>query len=257
MPSRVSITSDRPAYRRIADHLREMILDGTLPPGSLLPSETALMSEFGVSHATARQAIGVLKAEGRIDTHHGRGSFVRDVPMLRRLAAERFRREHRRPGQTPHTFDVGSQDDARIEVRGFTRMTAPAEVADWLGLPEGSQVLARHFRFWAAGRPVQLSDSFLPYELVRDTAVEDPSREPWPGGTIAQLESVGVQMTDITEDVSTRLPLPDEAADLALRAGVPVLVVKRTMLAGRRPVLASTIVMAGDQYVLSYRFPVD
>jgi GntR family transcriptional regulator len=215
------------------------------------------MEEFGVSRATARQAVALLKAEGRIDTRHGRGSFVRTPPPLLRMTADRFSRANRRPGRTPFTVDVGGRESPRLEVRSFTRMTAPPEIAARLELAEGEQVLARRFRFWAGSRPVQVSNSYLPHTLIQGTPVEDPSREPWPGGSIAQLESVGVQVDEINEDVGTRLPDPEEARDLDLRAGVPVLTVARTMFAAGRPVLVSDIVMAGDQYVLSYRFPVD
>jgi GntR family transcriptional regulator len=253
----VDRASERPAYRQIADRLRERILSGDLGPGSLLPSETELMEEFDVSRATARQAVALLKAEGRIDTRHGRGSFVRTPPPLLRMTADRFSRANRRPGRTPFTVDVGTGEAPRLEVRSFTRMTAPPEIAARLELAEGDQVLARWFRFWAGSRPVQLSNSYLPYGLVQGTPVEDPSREPWPGGSIAQLESVGVQVDEINEDVGTRLPDPEEAHDLDLRAGVPVLTIARTMFAAGTPVLTSDIVMAGDQYVLSYRFPVD
>jgi len=136
-------------------------------------------------------------------------------------------------------------------------MTASAEVAARLGLPEGVQVLARHFRFHVDDRPVQLSISYLPYSLVQGSPVEDPSREPWPGGTIAQLETVGIRVTTILEEVSARPPLPAEAQDLELKMGTPVLLLARTMFAGDTPVIVSDLVIAADQYILSYRFPVD
>jgi len=104
---------------------------------------------------------------------------------------------------------------------------------------------------------VQLSISYLPYSLVQGSPVEDPSREPWPGGTIAQLETVGIRVTTILEEVSARPPLPAEAQDLELKMGTPVLLLARTMFAGDTPVTVSDVVMAADQYTLSYRFPVD
>jgi DNA-binding GntR family transcriptional regulator len=59
------------------------------------------------------------------------------------------------------------------------------------------------------------------------------------------------------EEVSARLPLPAEARDLELKAGTPVFLVARTMFAADTPVTVSDLVMAADQYVLCYRFPVD
>ena len=59
------------------------------------------------------------------------------------------------------------------------------------------------------------------------------------------------------EEVSARLPLPAEARDLELRAGTPVFLVARTMFTGDGPVVVSDLVVAADQYVLSYHFPID
>ncbi|HEV2922001.1 MAG TPA: UTRA domain-containing protein, partial [Actinomycetota bacterium] len=91
--------------------------------------------------------------------------------------------------------------------------------------------------------------------LVEGTRVEDPASEPWPGGTIAQLESLGVEVTEIAEDVAARAPRPEEVRDLRLGAGTPVFEVVRTMFADERPIATSSIIIAGDRYVLSYRIP--
>lgn len=164
---------------------------------------------------------------------------------------------HRQAGKTPFNVDVGPDRRVSVEVQQFARMAASSEVADRLGLPGGAEVLARRFRFHVDERPVQLCTSYLPYRVVHGSPIEDPSREPWPGGTIAQLEAVEVQVTMVVEDVRARLPLPAEARDLELRVGTPVLLVARTMFAGDTPVAVSDIVIAADQYILSYRFPVD
>jgi len=256
--ARVDPADARPAFRQIADQLRDRILQGTLRSGDLLPSETELIQEFGASRSTVRHSIEVLKSEGLIETRQGRGAFVRIAsPDLRRLAPDRFAQAYRRAGKTPFDLDMRSDQTGRLEVRQFARTTASAEVADRLGLPEGAELLTRHFRFHVDERPVQLSTSYLPYRLVQGSPIEDPGREPWPGGTIAQLEAVGVRVTTVVEDVRARLPLPAEAQDLELRTGTPVLLVARTMLAGDTPVAGSDIVIAADRYVLSYRLPVD
>lgn len=78
-----SVTIDRgsfePRYRQLARILREAIERGDLAPGSLVPSEAALVQEHGVSRETARRAVALLRNEGKIVTEPGRGSYVRDV----------------------------------------------------------------------------------------------------------------------------------------------------------------------------------
>jgi GntR family transcriptional regulator len=64
-------------YQQVAAVMREAILSGEFAPDSMLPSEAQLMTRYGVSRPTVRNAIAALRAEGLIDVRHGKGSFVR------------------------------------------------------------------------------------------------------------------------------------------------------------------------------------
>jgi GntR family transcriptional regulator len=66
-----------PLYTQLADILRRMITSGELQPRSLLPSESYLQQEHGVSRGTVRMAMGILREEGLVLTIAGRGTFVR------------------------------------------------------------------------------------------------------------------------------------------------------------------------------------
>ena len=67
-----------PLYAQLADILRQMITSGELQPRSLLPSESYLQQEHGVSRGTVRMAMGILREEGLVVTIAGRGTFVRE-----------------------------------------------------------------------------------------------------------------------------------------------------------------------------------
>ncbi|WP_422736232.1 GntR family transcriptional regulator [Micromonospora sp. WMMD729] len=69
----------QPRYRVIADQLRERIESGSIPPGALLPTESALTAEFRASRGTIRQAIAVLRKEGLVTTEHGRGTSASSI----------------------------------------------------------------------------------------------------------------------------------------------------------------------------------
>ena len=60
--------------------LKAHILDGTLSPGTKLPSETELIEEYAVSRTVVREAVARLRAEGLVETFQGRGSFVLAMP---------------------------------------------------------------------------------------------------------------------------------------------------------------------------------
>ena len=63
----------------LVDGLGERIRDGRLRPGDRLPTEAAIMLEFGVSRTVVREAISKLQASGLVRTRHGVGSFVEDL----------------------------------------------------------------------------------------------------------------------------------------------------------------------------------
>jgi DNA-binding FadR family transcriptional regulator len=54
----------RPVYVQVADQLREAILSGELPAGSVLPAERELCERFGVGRTTVREALRALQTQG-------------------------------------------------------------------------------------------------------------------------------------------------------------------------------------------------
>jgi DNA-binding FadR family transcriptional regulator len=60
----------------VAEGLLDLVLDGTYPPGSSLPSEAVLADRFGVSRLTVREAIRSLASTNVIDVQHGKSSVI-------------------------------------------------------------------------------------------------------------------------------------------------------------------------------------
>lgn len=60
----------------VVDALGGRIRDGSLAPAEKLPTEAAIMGEFGVSRTVVREAISRLQAAGLVATRHGVGTFV-------------------------------------------------------------------------------------------------------------------------------------------------------------------------------------
>jgi GntR family transcriptional regulator len=258
VPSLSSIidpTSDRPAYRQIADQLRAAIVGGRLEPGAQLPSERALMDTYRAARGTVRQAIATLRAEGLVDIEHGRGAFVRRRPPVQRKAYDRFARRHRDAGKAAYLIEL--EEEGRrpeVQVLEVAPRPAPPEIARLLQVEEGSQVLARRRRYLADGRPMEVATSYLPWELVEGTKITET--DTGPGGIYARLEEMGHRLKRFTEDVRARMPLPEEARALQLPPGVPVFVLVRVAYdTEERPVEVCDTVMAADRYVLSYELP--
>jgi len=70
----------------IADRIRVLILDGTLPPDRPLPGERLLAARFGVSRGSVRDAFRLLETIGLLETRHGQGTFPRELDVDRLVA---------------------------------------------------------------------------------------------------------------------------------------------------------------------------
>lgn len=55
------------------------IREGQLRVGERLPTEAAIMAEFGVSRTVVREALSKLQAGGLVETRHGIGTFVLNI----------------------------------------------------------------------------------------------------------------------------------------------------------------------------------
>ncbi len=60
--------------------LEQRIRSRNIPPGSRMPSERELCTEFGVSRIVVREAIARLKGDGYIETRQGAGALVPAQP---------------------------------------------------------------------------------------------------------------------------------------------------------------------------------
>jgi GntR family transcriptional repressor for pyruvate dehydrogenase complex len=66
---------------QVSATLTERIAAGELTPGSRLPTEQELSTEFGVSRTVVREAISRLKSECLVETRQGSGAFVAQTKL--------------------------------------------------------------------------------------------------------------------------------------------------------------------------------
>lgn len=70
------MNSFRPIHAQIKDYLLSKIESGEYGPGDRLPTENELTKTFQTSKSPVRQALEILRLEGVIYRHPGRGTFV-------------------------------------------------------------------------------------------------------------------------------------------------------------------------------------
>jgi GntR family transcriptional regulator len=162
-----SAADDTPKYIRIRDWLLDRILSTGLAQGDKLPSEHDLIRQFDVSRVTVRQALESLRTEGIIESHHGKGWFLRRVCAVQNLG--------RLLGFGEMLAPMGVR--VRSEVLDLTECAAPDAVTAAFGLPPGSP-LVRIARLRIAGARVMSYDlSFFPLEVGRRLRNLDLARQ--------------------------------------------------------------------------------
>ncbi len=77
----LTTSPERKPYQKIADQLRDYIVQGDFKPGSRLPPERDLTQLLGVSRPSLREALIALEIEGGVEIKMGSGVYVRALAM--------------------------------------------------------------------------------------------------------------------------------------------------------------------------------
>jgi DNA-binding FadR family transcriptional regulator len=142
----------------LVESLGTQIRDGRLAVGDKLPTESAIMTRFGVSRAVVREAISKLQASGLVQTRHGIGTFVLeagDAPSFK-ITSEQV-----------HTLrDVIAVLELRIGVETEAAALA-AQRREEANLTQMRQALAAITESVDAGRDAVAADFGFHLEIAR------------------------------------------------------------------------------------------
>ncbi len=221
----------------LVDGLGECIRDGRLQPGDKLPTEAAIMAEYGVSRTVVREALSKLQASGLVVTRHGVGSFVEalapvDGEALRMAEAGGFRID---PAHYATLRDVVAVLELRIGVeteaaglaaqrRVAADVSAMRQALDAMNsaLEAGDDAVAADFEFHlaitrATQNPhfVQLMSTLGPMLIPRARlAVAPTTGEPPAAERLAYLRRVQAEHESILDAITGQ---DAEAARAAMR----------------------------------------
>lgn len=207
-------------YLQIADDLRGRVASGELRAGGVLPSEAELSAGYGASRVTVRKALEALRREGLLDSRQGFGWYVSTHPLRQSLARL----------ATIEAQLAASGAEAERRVLDFAFVAAPPEVASVLGAEEVLRVRRLNL---ADGLPFARVTVWCPATLGSSLSRDEVERSPF-------YELLGVELGGATQTIAAAAASPEDAADLAVPCGSPVLLCRRvtTDVAGR-PVLLS------------------
>jgi GntR family transcriptional regulator len=240
----------------IADDLRGKINTGGYAPGETLPSEDALAATYGAHRTTVRKALEKLTQEGLLDRGQGRrGRRVRrHKPILFHgmLSESPDRLEQRKAvGMDAWRADVADQGRDGGQSITVAIEEAGPEIAHRLGLDVGDAVVVRRRIRTVDSDPHNSAETHYPHGIVKGTAIEHPADIKQ--GTIALLRDMGYPQLRFRDELTTRMPTPEEAAELLIPPGVPVLVQYRTGYSnGDLPIKVTVTIWPGDRAGLVY-----
>jgi GntR family transcriptional regulator len=210
-------------YQAIADALRKQIADGEIGAGRLLPSESDLSAEHGVSRVTVRKALEALREESLIDSRQGFGWFVAADPLRQTLG--------RLGTIEAQLAESGVSPQRRVLSFGF--VSAPKRVAQVLGTHTVLQVMRLNL---ADGEPFARVTVWVPEDLAGELSRSVVERSSF-------YESLPVIVGGATQTIGAAAASEDDARLLEIPAGSPVLRCERvTHSVDGRPVLISEFV---------------
>jgi len=228
-----------PVYDQIRRAIRDLILDGSWPPGTSVPPEHALMEQLGASRMTVHRALVQLAGEGLINRRRRSGTTVASPPashaMLDILSIPD---EVRRLGQV-YTYDILSRQDGRPS----------AEVADRFAIKRARPVAHLSLLHRGSGQPHVLEERIIHLDTVRDAATERFATTP-PGDWLLQ----NCLWSQAEHAISAVAANSTDAALLGVAAGEPCLLVERRTWNQEAPVTAVRLLYPGARHRFVGRF---
>jgi GntR family transcriptional regulator len=241
----MALESVPPKYAQLVAELQRRIESGQYPPGEMMPSEHALVQEFGVSRPTVVAALRVLKDEGWVEARQGKGRYVRGRPVLAGLQQVRAGRLRL----------AGPESDLTGDIITAATVTAPNRPATLLGLGKRAKVFLRQRVIERDGEPSELVSLWLPVELSEGTDLT--SGKPLTEGIREHLQSrKGVYPDHVVEQITARMPTAEEARLLELARTIPLLVIYATLReASGRPLAVLDAALPADRHELEDAYP--
>ena len=232
---------DLPAYEQVKAFVRQRIASGEWRSGDRVPSEAALMRQFGISRMTANRAICELAVEGMVDRVQGSGTRVAELHrILSRLAIRDIREEVVERGHVLGT-----------EVVLLVEEEASTGVARSLGLSLREHVYHSVLVHSENGVPIQYEDRYVnpvaaPGYLQADLTLTSP--------TAYLLRHA--PLTEASYEIEACLPTAAEARRLGITRASPCLAMMRRTISGANVASVARLLYPGARYSFAGRFQV-
>jgi len=230
---------DLPAYEQVKAFIKGRIGSGEWRPGDPVPSESALMQQFGISRMTVNRALRELAGEGLVTRVQGSGT---KVAQLHRISSKLTIRDiHEEVVERGHVHTT--------RVLLTAREKAGAELAQSFGVRPGSTVFHTVLIHMENGVPIQYEDRYVnpaaaPQYLETDFAQTSP--------TLHLLQNA--PLTEASYSIEACLPTAGEAKELGIKRSEPCLAMMRRTVSGANVASVARLVYPGTRYSFAGQF---
>lgn len=200
-----------PLYDQIERNLRDLIINGKLIPGGMIPSEWELVELYGVSRLTVRRAVDELVRQNWLERKHGVGTFVRQ-PSAASISATKL-------SFTEQMRSIGRQPGSRLISKRET--SATPKIARSLRLEVDDPIFEITRVRLADDEPILLETTCL--SLKRFSSLPEVS---WSENeSLYQIlsERYGVTVVGLDHTLKPVLLTETEAHYLHTKAGIPAI----------------------------------
>ncbi len=232
-------TQDVPAYEQVKAWIRQHISSGAWRPGDPVPSEAALIGQFGISRMTANRALRELAADGLVTRVQGSGTRV---AQLHRISSQLVIRDIHE-----EVTERGHEHTTRVLL--VAEEKASPELAGQFALRKGAKLFHTILVHLENGVPIQYEDRWVnpaaaPEFLKTDFTQMSP--------TLHLLRSA--PLTEASYTIEACLPSAEEAKQLAIKRADPCLVVIRRTVSGAHVASVGRLVYPGTRYTITGEF---
>lgn len=142
-----------PLYQQLKEEIKNAIKTGQLPYGAKIPTEPKLSEQYNVSRITVRRAIEELAQEGYLFKKQGKGTFVQEHKIQRKIE---------------HLISFSEACEANGMVSSTLLTTKKLvhlsfEDAEVMKQPPGTQAIFTQRVRFADGIPIMCENNFFPY----------------------------------------------------------------------------------------------
>ena len=222
-----------PIYKQVKVFICTKIKKGEWIAGDPVPSESALMHQFGVSRMTVNRALRELMAEGVVRRVQGSGTFVAKIDQVSSKLEIRDIQEEIK--------DRGHVHSKEIIFAGHTK--ANKALANCFNLPFKSLLFHTIMVHFENGVPLQFEDRYVNPNLAPDYLSVDFSKTT---PTRHLLDVVPV--TSASYSIEAVLPNEMEAQHLKIKTSQPCLVMVRTTASSDQVASLARLIYPASRY---------